>query len=123
MRLSPRGESGLILVGDRSASASYLCGNLHASWGYGIPRASPRYPPYAGRAERREELQQGCGERLEPKPRPSLLSGLTSQKSVRLHVRQERGSSDMRFGTFVLHRSSGDAIAGSKTMNLSLNFN
>src|ERR1700693_1921412 len=47
---SPRGESGLILVAERSASALYLRGNLHPRWGIQLgdtesPCVSPSVSP------------------------------------------------------------------------------
>src|SRR6516162_1823123 len=47
---APRGESGLILLAERSASALHLCGNLHASWGIQLgdtvsPSVSPSVSP------------------------------------------------------------------------------
>src|SRR5262249_44093758 len=54
---SPRGGSGLILSAERSASALYLRGNLHASWGIQLgdtvspsvtPCVSPRCRPSDG---------------------------------------------------------------------------
>ena len=48
-----RGESRLILVAERSASALYLRGNLHASWGIQLgdtvsPSVTPCVSPHAG---------------------------------------------------------------------------
>ena len=38
---SPRGESGLILIADRSARALYLRGNLYAGWGIQLGGTDP----------------------------------------------------------------------------------
>jgi hypothetical protein len=47
---APRGKSGLVLVAERSASALYLRGNLHAGWGIQLgdtesPCVSPSVTP------------------------------------------------------------------------------
>jgi hypothetical protein len=70
---APRGESGLIPLPERSASALYLHRNLHASWGmrlgirnrHAYPPAYPHaYPPGAGVRWRDRALHVGTACRM-----------------------------------------------------------